>query len=63
MKLTFNKYLKFYYSIKKMETIQEIKPGPKPKTDDGNYDQRRRVNPDNQPKYPDLKPHKHQPGD
>ncbi len=46
-----------------METIQEIKPGPKPKTDDGNYDQRRRVNPDNQPKYPDLKPHKHQPGD
>jgi len=46
-----------------METIQEIKPGPKPRKDDGSSDQRRRVNPDNSPKYPDLKPHKHNPGD
>ena len=46
-----------------METIKEIKPGPKPRTDDGSHDQRRRVDPDNSPKYPDLKPHKHHPGD
>lgn len=46
-----------------METIQAIKPGPKPNTDDGSIDQRRRVTPDNRPKYPDLKPHKHHPGD
>lgn len=42
-----------------MDTLNEIKPGPKPKTDDGSNDQRRRVTPDNWPKYPDLKPHKH----
>ena len=46
-----------------METIQEILPGPKPRKDDGSDDQRRRVTPDNRPKYPDLKPHKHHPGD
>lgn len=46
-----------------METIQEIKPGPKPRKDDGTDDQRRRVTPDNSPRYPDLKPHKHHPGD
>lgn len=46
-----------------METNQEIKPGPKPKTDGGDLDHRRRVNPANQPKYPGLKPHQHQPGD
>lgn len=46
-----------------METIYEIKPGPKPKTDDGTDDQRRRVTPDLRPKHPDLKPHKHHPGD
>jgi len=46
-----------------METILEIKPGPKPQKDDGSNDRRRRVDPDNQPKYPDLKPHKHHPGD
>jgi len=46
-----------------METIQAIKPGPKPKTDDGSNDHRRRVDPDNRPKYPDLKPHIHHSGD
>jgi len=46
-----------------MEKNQEILPGPKPKTDDGSNDQRRRVTPDLNPKYPDLKPHKHHPGD
>ena len=46
-----------------MKPIQAIKPGPKPKTDDGSNDHRRRVDPDNRPKYPDLKPHKHHPGD
>lgn len=46
-----------------MQTIHEIKPGPKPKTDDGSLDHRRRVTPDNSPTYPGLKPHKHQQGD
>lgn len=40
-----------------METIQAIKPGPKPKTDKGKDDRRRRVYPDNQPKPPTFKPH------
>jgi hypothetical protein len=40
-----------------MEKFQAIKPGPKPKKDDGSDDRRRRVDPPNQPKYPDLKPH------
>lgn len=46
-----------------MELLQEIKPGPKPHKDDGSHDQRRRVTPDYQPKFPDLKPHKHTQGD
>ncbi len=41
-----------------MEKIQAIKPGPKPKKDDGSDDRRRRVD---QPKYPDLKPHEPKP--
>ena len=44
-----------------METIQAIKPGPKPLKEDGTDDKRRRVDPPNQPKYPDLKPHKPKP--
>lgn len=40
-----------------------IKPGPKPKKEDGTPDERRRVTPENQPKYPDLKPRKHKKGD
>jgi len=46
-----------------MEKIQAIKPGPKPKTPDGTRDERRRVTPPNQPKYPILKPHIHKPKD
>jgi len=43
-----------------METITaDIKPGPKPKKQDGTPDERRRVNPENQPKHPKLKPHDH----
>lgn len=45
-----------------MMTIEAIKPGPKPKKEDGT-DRRRRVAPPNKPKYPKLKPHEHEPGD
>jgi hypothetical protein len=57
-----NKYNQLFFFIT-MSTIQAIKPGPKPLTPDRTPDERRRVNPPNQPKYPDLKPHKHKPGD
>ncbi len=43
--------------------IQAIKPGPKPKKEDGTPDKRRRVTPETKPKHPDLKPHKHKPND
>ena len=46
-----------------MEKIQAIKPGPKPKKDDGEYDKRRRVTPEKKEAYPPLKPHKHKPKD
>ena len=46
-----------------MKKIQAIKPGPKPKTDEGKKDQRRRVTPPNKDKHPDLKPHIHKPKD
>lgn len=46
-----------------MQSIYSIKRGPKPKTDEGKDDKRRRVNPPNKEKYPDLKPHKHKPKD
>jgi len=46
-----------------MITIEAIKPGPKPKKEDGTPDERRRVAPATQPKHPGLKPHKHKPGD
>jgi len=46
-----------------METIQSIKPGPKPNKPDGMPDRRRRVTPETQPKHPKLKPHEHRPGD
>ena len=46
-----------------MKKIQAIKPGPKPKKEDGSDDRRRRVDPPNQPKYPDLKPHIPKPKD
>ena len=46
-----------------METIHAIKPGPKPKKDNGEDDKRRRVLPATKPKHPILKPHKHRPND
>jgi hypothetical protein len=46
-----------------MESIQAIKPGPKPKKEDGSDDGRRRVDPLNAPKHPGLKPHIHKPGE
>lgn len=46
-----------------MVQIEAIKPGPKPKKDDGKDDRRRRVLPETKPKHPDLKPHKHKPKD
>ena len=38
---------------------QAIKPGPKPKKEDGTDDKRRRVNPETELKHPSLKPHEH----
>ncbi len=46
-----------------MNHTKAIKPGPKPKKQDGTPDERRRVNPETKPKHPDLKPHKHRPGE
>lgn len=46
-----------------MNQVTAIKPGPKPKKEDGTPDKRRRVTPEIKPKHPDLKPHKHKPGD
>lgn len=46
-----------------MEIVRAIKPGPKPKKDDGTKDRRRRVTPENKPKHPKLKPHRHKRGD
>ena len=52
----------FLFSKIKMK-IEAIKPGPKPKKEDGTPDKRRRVTPPNKPKHPKLKPHKHKPND
>jgi len=46
-----------------MEQIQAIKPGPKPRKEDGDLDRRRRVSPEKKPDYPPLKPHKHKKGE
>ena len=46
-----------------MMIIEAIKPGPKPKKDDGSLDRRRRVSPDKKKAYPPLKKHKHKKGD
>ncbi len=43
--------------------VKAIKPGPKPKKEDGTKDKRRRVTEVNKPKHPELKPHEHKPGD
>ena len=42
-----------------METIEAIKPGPKPKKDDGTLDERRYVTPDKKKDYPPLTEHDH----
>jgi len=44
-----------------MQNLHAIKPGPKPKKDDGSDDRRRRVDPPTAPKHPDLKPHNPEP--
>ena len=44
-------------------TVVLIKPGPKPKKDDGSLDKRRRVSPEKKPNYPPLKKHDHKKGD
>jgi hypothetical protein len=41
----------------------DIKPGPKPKREDGKDDRRRHVDPPNDKKHPTLPIHKHKPGD
>lgn len=46
-----------------MLQIKAIKPGPKPKKEDGTPDRRRRVTPEKKEDHPALKPHKHTPGD
>ncbi|MDJ1505170.1 hypothetical protein [Xanthocytophaga agilis] len=46
-----------------MKIYQGIKPGPKPKKEDGSLDKRRRVTPEKKDDYPPLKRHKHKPGD
>lgn len=46
-----------------MNTIKAIKPGPKPKKENGTPDKRSRVRPETKPKHSGLKPHKHKPGD
>ncbi len=43
--------------------IEAIKPGPKPKKDDGSLDKRRRVSPEKKKDYKPLKKHKHEKGD
>lgn len=41
-----------------MEKMYAIKPGPKPKRDDGQDDRRRHVDPPSKPKHPTLPIHK-----
>ena len=53
----------FNQNINRMNPIKAIKPGPKPTKPDGTPDKRRRVTPETKPKHPELKPHKHKPGD
>ncbi|MFH7017580.1 hypothetical protein [Flavobacterium sp. FlaQc-47] len=42
-----------------MQTVEAIKPGPKPKKEDGTLDERRRVTPEKKQDYPPLKEHDH----
>ncbi len=41
-----------------MEIMKAIKPGPKPKKEEGSDDRRRRVTPEVKPKHPKLFWHK-----
>jgi hypothetical protein len=43
--------------------IESIKRGPKPKTEEGKTDKRRRVTKENKPKHKTLKIHEHEKGD
>lgn len=43
--------------------IEAIKPGPKPKKENGSLDKRRRVTPEKKDKYKPLKKHDHKKGD
>jgi len=49
--------------IRHYEKNQAIKPGPKPKKEDGSDDRRHRADPPTQPKHPGLKRHIHKPGE
>lgn len=51
------------YCFKGVRMFTEIKPGPKPKREDGKDDRRRHVVPPNDKKHPTLPVHKHKPGD
>ncbi len=50
------------FKSKSMKT-EAIKPGPKPKKEDGSLDKRRRVRPEKKEKYKPLKKHDHKKGD
>lgn len=41
-----------------MNRTESIKPGPKPKKEDGTHDKRRRDNKETPKNFPDLKPSK-----
>lgn len=43
-------------------SIESIKPGPKPKKEDGTLDERHRVTPVKKPEYKPLKVHIHKKG-
>jgi len=53
-------HLSFFTGVR---MFTDIKPGPKPKREDGEDDRRRHVNPPSEKKHPTLPPHKHKPGD
>jgi hypothetical protein len=47
-----------YHRRKGQLMLTDIKPGPKPKRDDGKDDRRHHVNPETKPKHPTLPVHK-----
>jgi len=56
-------FLLIIKTINRVEETKAIKPGPKPKKDDGTDDRRRYVDPPNRPKHPTLPQHIHKPGE